>query len=102
MSSLACSWFSKPGGGNWKPDSWAVVGGPLPLDGKPKSDPVLVKCAGEADEPERLRETPIPSRADAREDDPAEYDGVTPVRAGDEACEAFVDAEAALGEERSG
>ena len=79
-----------------------MVGGPLPAEGKPISEPDAVKLGGEATDPERLRVVPTWSRAEAREDEPAEYEGVTPVNEGDEACDALVDAEFALGEDRSG
>ena len=79
-----------------------MVEGSLPLEEKPRSEPDAVKLAGEAMDPERLRLGSIPSSAEAREDEPAEYEGATPVKEGDEACEALVDAEVALGEDRSG
>lgn len=76
-----------------------MVGGPLPAEGKPRSDPKAVRLPGEAADPARLRVAPTLSSADARDDEPVVYDGATPVSAGDEACEAPVEAEFALGEE---
>ncbi len=63
-----------------------VEDGSLPLDEKPRSELDAVKFGGEATDPERLRVAPmLLSRAEAREDEPAEYEGVTPVNEGDEA-----------------
>ncbi|TBU65882.1 hypothetical protein BD310DRAFT_912285 [Dichomitus squalens] len=97
---VVCKGFSNPGGGNSKPD-W-VVEGPLPPVGKPMSESDVVKLGGEATDPARLRVVPTCSSAEAREDEPAEKEGVMPVNEGDEACEALVDAEVALGEDTSG
>lgn len=46
------------------------VGGPLPPEEKDKSGLALFNRPGEAEEPERLREAAVPSRAEAREDEP--------------------------------
>ena len=53
-----------------KTREWSDVGGPLPPVEKARSELALVKSPGEAEEPERLRVTAIPSSADAREEEP--------------------------------
>ena len=46
------------------------VGGPLPPEDKDKSGLALFNRPGEAIEPERLRDAAMPSRAEARDEEP--------------------------------
>lgn len=46
------------------------MGGPLPAEEKERSGLAEDKRAGEAEEPERLRDAAIESRAEAREEEP--------------------------------
>lgn len=98
--SFVCCWLSgeMPYG---KLFSCADVGGPLLLDENPRSELELSRVGGDADESDRLRAAPIPSSADARDEEPTEYEEAMPFTAGDDACDAFVEAVVALGDETS-
>jgi hypothetical protein len=63
-----------------KVGSCADVGGPLLLEGKPRSEELLARC-GDAAEPDRLRD---PSNAEASEEEPITYAGTMPFIAGEE------------------
>lgn len=71
------------------------------VDENPKSELPLAKRPGDAEEPDRLRELAIPSKADARDEVPMIYAFAMPLRAGEEAWEAVVEAVVAVGEDMS-